>query len=39
MWHFGHDSTFEFTGPMFAHRWKESLDVFRVYSKKSEKRK
>lgn len=39
MWHFGHDSTLEFTGPMFAHTWKESLDVFRIYSKKSRRKK
>jgi hypothetical protein len=39
MWHFGHDSTLEFTGPMFEHTWKESLDVFRIYSKKSKRKR
>lgn len=39
MWHFGHDSPLEFTGPMFEHTWKESLDVFRIYSKKSKRKK
>lgn len=39
MWHFGHDSSLEFTGPMFGHTWRESLDVFRIYSKKSKTKK
>lgn len=39
MWHFGYDSEPGFSGPMFEHTWKESLDVFRIYSKKSERKK
>jgi hypothetical protein len=39
MWHFGYDSEPGFSGPMFEHTWKESLDVFRIYSKKRKRKK
>jgi hypothetical protein len=34
MWHFGYDSEMSYSGEMFEHTWKESIDVFRIYSKK-----
>lgn len=35
MWHFGHDSDLGFAGQQFEITWKEGLEVFRIYSKKS----
>ena len=38
MWHFGHDSEPGFAGQQFEITWKEGLEVFRIYSKKSRHR-
>lgn len=35
MWHFGQDSLTEYSGDKFAISWKEALELFRIYSKKS----
>ncbi len=39
MWHFGRDSLTGYTGEMFEIPWKEGLELFRMYSKKSKDRK
>ena len=39
MWHFGRDSLTGYNGEMFEIPWKEGLELFRIYSKKSKDRK
>jgi hypothetical protein len=35
MWHFGYDSKVRFAGEQFETNWKEGIEVFRIYLKKS----
>lgn len=39
MWHFGQDSLTDYTGEMFQIPWKEGIELFRMYSKKSKNKK
>jgi hypothetical protein len=34
LWHFGHDSSYSYSGELFDITWRESLEIFHVYSKK-----
>jgi hypothetical protein len=38
MWHFGRDSSMSYSGELFEITWKESLDIFHIYSKKKKKK-
>jgi hypothetical protein len=39
MWHFGQDSLSGYSGEMFEVPWKEGLELFRIYSKKTKSNK
>jgi hypothetical protein len=39
MWHFGQDSLTGYSGDMFQIPWKDGLELFRIYSKKSKNNK
>jgi hypothetical protein len=39
MWHFGQDSLTGYSGDMFQIPWKDGLELFRIYSKKSKSNK